>query len=46
VKFYPDEHIPKAVAEGLRRRGIESIFEMIIPGPNEKVRSGMEGKKE
>jgi flavin reductase (DIM6/NTAB) family NADH-FMN oxidoreductase RutF len=25
---------------------IESIFEMVIPGPNEKVRSGMEGKKE
>ena len=25
---------------------IESIFEMIIPGPDEKVRSGMEGKKE
>jgi flavin reductase (DIM6/NTAB) family NADH-FMN oxidoreductase RutF len=25
---------------------IESVFEMIIPGPNEKVRSGMEGKKE
>jgi len=25
---------------------IESVFEMIIPGPDEKVRSGMEGKKE
>ncbi|MGA2467139.1 MAG: flavin reductase family protein [Thermodesulfobacteriota bacterium] len=25
---------------------IESIFEMIIPGPDEKLRSGMEGKKE
>jgi flavin reductase (DIM6/NTAB) family NADH-FMN oxidoreductase RutF len=24
---------------------IESIFEMIIPGPDEKLRSGMEGKK-
>jgi flavin reductase (DIM6/NTAB) family NADH-FMN oxidoreductase RutF len=25
---------------------IESVFEMIIPGPDEKLRSGMEGKKE
>jgi len=25
---------------------VESVFEMIIPGPDEKVRSGMEGKKE
>ena len=25
---------------------IESVFEMIIPGPDERVRSGMEGKKE
>ncbi len=25
---------------------VESVFEMVIPGPNEKVRSGMEGKKE
>ncbi len=23
IKFYLDEHIPKAVAEGLRRRGID-----------------------
>jgi len=25
VKFYLDEHIPKAVAEGLRRRGIDVL---------------------
>ena len=25
---------------------IESVFEMIIPGPDEKLRSGMEGKQE
>jgi len=25
---------------------IESVFEMVIPGPDEKLRSGMEGKKE
>ncbi|MDO9117903.1 MAG: DUF5615 family PIN-like protein [Nitrospira sp.] len=25
VKFYLDEHVPKAVAEGLRRRGVEVI---------------------
>jgi flavin reductase (DIM6/NTAB) family NADH-FMN oxidoreductase RutF len=25
---------------------IESVFEIIIPGPNERLRSGMEGKKE
>ena len=24
---------------------LESVFEMIIPGPDEKLRSGMEGKK-
>jgi flavin reductase (DIM6/NTAB) family NADH-FMN oxidoreductase RutF len=24
---------------------IESIFEMVIPGTNEKLRSGMEGRK-
>ncbi len=25
MKFYLDEHIPKAVAEGLRRRGIDVL---------------------
>jgi len=25
VKFYLDEHIPKAVAEGLRRRGVDVL---------------------
>lgn len=25
IKFYLDEHVPKAVAEGLRRRGVDVI---------------------
>jgi hypothetical protein len=25
IKFYLDEHIPKAIANGLRRRGIDVI---------------------
>jgi predicted nuclease of predicted toxin-antitoxin system len=25
IKFYLDEHIPAAVAEGLRRRGVDSL---------------------
>lgn len=25
IKFYLDEHVPKAVAEGLRRRGVDIV---------------------
>ncbi len=25
IKFYLDEHVPKAVTEGLRRRGVDVI---------------------
>lgn len=25
IRFYLDEHIPAAVAEGLRRRGVDSL---------------------
>lgn len=25
IKFYLDEHVPKAVAEGLRRRGVDVV---------------------
>ena len=25
IKFYMDEHIPKAVTEGLRRRGVDVL---------------------
>jgi predicted nuclease of predicted toxin-antitoxin system len=25
LKFYMDEHVPKAVTEGLRRRGVDVI---------------------